>query len=330
MKKMYAAYGSNINLIQMKNRCPSSSVYAVGDIEDMELAFNTHATLHNVKGSSCPAVLYLISQSDEQLLDVFEAYPQKYIKETVRVDVGGKTIIAMAYVMRDKTMQATPSEEYYNRISDGYFTFGLDHNILENAYDKAASYEHNNMQLSFFQGKEESSIMSENKLYVAYGSNLNIKQMKQRCPKSHLICSSELDGYKLHFSRHATIIPDGKSTVECAVWSIHPDDWKRLDAYEGYPSYYRKEKVNVIINNKPATAEVYIMNGNCPAIMPQEHYINIVKQGYIDNKLSLNKLTVCINECRQTSKKEESNYERQWKGNQNIPAASARVGQSRH
>ena len=42
-------------------------------------------------------------------------------------------------------------------------------------------------------------------LYLAYGSNLNKKQMSRRCPNAKPVGSIILKGYKLEFRRVATI-----------------------------------------------------------------------------------------------------------------------------
>ncbi len=83
---------------------------------------------------------------------------------------------------------------------------------------------------------------STHKLYIAYGSNLNLSQMKHRCPTARVIGTSELKDYELVFrgSGHnavATVEPCKGSTVPVLLWSIKPDDEKALDRYEGYPSF---------------------------------------------------------------------------------------------
>ena len=37
------------------------------------------------------------------------------------------------------------------------------------------------------------------KYYIAYGSNLNIKQMGYRCPTAKKLYTAELEGYRLEF-----------------------------------------------------------------------------------------------------------------------------------
>lgn len=36
-KRLYVAYGSNLNIRQMKYRCPGAKLYGTGVIEDYEL-----------------------------------------------------------------------------------------------------------------------------------------------------------------------------------------------------------------------------------------------------------------------------------------------------
>ena len=39
----------------------------------------------------------------------------------------------------------------------------------------------------------------KNKLYIAYGSNLNLPQMANRCPTAEVVGTSEVKGYELLF-----------------------------------------------------------------------------------------------------------------------------------
>ena len=88
-------------------------------------------------------------------------------------------------------------------------------------------------------------------LYVAYGSNMNLEQMKYRCPRSKRIGLGKLVGYKLVFNVHADVIKteNMEDEVPVVLWNIHDDDWKSLDRYEGYPNYYIREKVLVMTDS---------------------------------------------------------------------------------
>ena len=42
----------------------------------------------------------------------------------------------------------------------------------------------------------------EKRYYIAYGSNLNIPQMRMRCPGARIIGTSVIEGYRLLFKGH--------------------------------------------------------------------------------------------------------------------------------
>ena len=85
--------------------------------------------------------------------------------------------------------------------------------------------------------------MTKNRLYIAYGSNLNLPQMAFRCPTAKVVGTSEVKGYELLFrggSRGAvaTIEPLEGSSVPVLLWKIRPQDEIALDRYEGYPEMH--------------------------------------------------------------------------------------------
>ena len=67
------------------------------------------------------------------------------------------------------------------------------------------------------------------KLYVAYGSNLNLKQMAYRCPTATLVGTGVIENYQLQFKgmptgAYATIAHCKGKSVPVAVWDIKPID----------------------------------------------------------------------------------------------------------
>lgn len=127
-------------------------------------------------------------------------------------------------------------------------------------------------------------------LYVAYGSNMNLEQMKYRCPNSKVIGNGKIEGWKLIFNIHADIIKGSKKDlVPVVVWDIAKEDFDSLDRYEGYPHYYIRKKIPVrMVDGSKINAIVYVMvddaKGICP---PYEKYFNVCKQGYNDNGINL-------------------------------------------
>lgn len=129
------------------------------------------------------------------------------------------------------------------------------------------------------------------RLYIAYGSNLNIEQMNRRCPGSKPICKTWLNDYKLVFQgrplgAHANVIPAEGHRVPVAVWEITPFDEAALDRYEGVAGgYYTKEIEEVEINGKMHEALIYIMTPSGYGI-PDDRYLDIIVEGYQDFNLA--------------------------------------------
>ena len=153
-KKLYVAYGSNLNKEQMRYRCPTAKFYGTGELQGYELQFkgrerSAFATIAPKEGASVPVGLWEIQAKDEKALDMYEGFPSHYFKENVPVQVGGKEVNAMVYVMNLRMNFNLPSPSYYATVHQGYRDCGLDTASLEQAlqsstqhyYDSAVRYE---------------------------------------------------------------------------------------------------------------------------------------------------------------------------------------------
>lgn len=121
--------------------------------------------------------------------------------------------------------------------------------------------------------------------YIAYGSNLSVTQMGFRCPTAQQAQTAVLPDCRLEFrglrdSAFLTIAPEKGSNVPVLLWKIKENDEKSLDRYEGYPSHYRKEMMEVEIGGRTQEAMVYVMNEGRPFGMPSDRYLNTVLEGY--------------------------------------------------
>ena len=128
-------------------------------------------------------------------------------------------------------------------------------------------------------------------LYFAYGSNLNLFQMKRRCKDSVFLKKYELKGYRLNFRskyRAADIEKSKNSLVPGALFEISKSDEKKLDVYEDYPILYKK--LYFTYYNK--TVMTYIMVNKTEFRYPTERYLNVVKRGYKDCKLDTKYLKI--------------------------------------
>lgn len=124
--------------------------------------------------------------------------------------------------------------------------------------------------------------MNDNeKLYIAYGSNLNLTQMSKRCPTARAIGTAMLKDWRLTFRRVATIEPCSGAETPVGVWRITPEDELALDRYEGFPTLYRKENVEVEVRGEKLQVMVYIMNEGAPNL-PTPSYYKTIADGYAD------------------------------------------------
>ena len=71
--------------------------------------------------------------------------------------------------------------------------------------------------------------MNEKKYYIAYGSNLSVEQMAQRCPDARIVGQAVLEDWELAFHGCATILPNKGKNTPVLVWEISAGDEKNLD-----------------------------------------------------------------------------------------------------
>lgn len=135
------------------------------------------------------------------------------------------------------------------------------------------------------------SINKNKKIYVAYGSNLHIGQMAYRCPDAKVIGTGYLENYELFFAgwpNHgvATVMQSEGHKVPVALWAISERDERNLDIYEGWPHLYRKEDIEVTMDDgTKLTGMVYIMNHEYRGekmleYAPSPGYYNTIENGY--------------------------------------------------
>lgn len=137
-KRLYVAYGSNLNFEQMKYRCPTAKLYGIGTINGYELQFkgsshSAFATIAPKEDASVPVAVWEIKLRDELSLDRYEGYPSHYFKQNVSVQLHGEEVSAMVYIMNLKMNFGLPSPHYYRTVHQGYVDCGMDTNVLDAA-----------------------------------------------------------------------------------------------------------------------------------------------------------------------------------------------------
>ena len=130
--------------------------------------------------------------------------------------------------------------------------------------------------------------------YFAYGSNLNRKQMAERCPESKPMFVATLPNYKLVFAGWSREWKGGVATIKLekgakvlgAIYDITERELRRLDSYEGYLSSYNRIKIRVFNEDGDAMEAVtYVKSRPLDETEPSKKYLSIVQQGYRDWRL---------------------------------------------
>ena len=133
------------------------------------------------------------------------------------------------------------------------------------------------------------------KLYLAYGANLNLAEMKFRCPNAKPIKKLILQNWELGFSGVATIRPRPGSHVHGALWQLTKACEDSLDVFEGYPSLYRK----IWLEQGGIEFMAYVMNRTDPR-RPSQGYLDTITEGYRDWRLPVANLLATAHATKDT------------------------------
>ena len=159
--------------------------------------------------------------------------------------------------------------------------------------------------------------MQKNRLYIAYGSNLNLPQMAHRCPTAKVVGASEIKDHELLFrggrrGAVATIEPKEGSAVPVLLWKIRPQDEDALNRYEGYPNFYRQEMLEVELDGKPVNAMVYIMNDGHEYGAPSDFYLNTIAEGYESAGFDTEFLDDAVEKSIRLTQEQQAQEDAQW------------------
>ena len=121
-------------------------------------------------------------------------------------------------------------------------------------------------------------------LYAAYGTNLDVSRMRERCPHSPSRGSGWLEGWRLTFSGEdigwdgalATVVEDPASRVFVLLYDVPAVDEDTLDSWEGSDlDLYRKIRVRVQTLDGDVLAWLYVLNGY-EGGLPSAHYLGVL------------------------------------------------------
>lgn len=141
----YLAYGSNLSMAQMAQRCPDAYYVGTAWLENYQLLFRGnqrgyYLTAEPKAGSRVPLLVWKISSQDEKYLDEYEDYPELYEKKRISVSLrslldgsSSGEIEGLIYTMYPSFSLGCPTASYYATCEEGYKRFGFDLGILSKA-----------------------------------------------------------------------------------------------------------------------------------------------------------------------------------------------------
>jgi phage replication-related protein YjqB (UPF0714/DUF867 family)/gamma-glutamylcyclotransferase (GGCT)/AIG2-like uncharacterized protein YtfP len=122
--------------------------------------------------------------------------------------------------------------------------------------------------------------------YFAYGSNLCVRQMAQRCPGAVDPRPATLADHDWLINERgvATVEPFDGSQVHGVLWHVTDHDLATLDSAEGVPVRYRRDRLTVNTDDGPAEAWVYIDHRVEPG-RPRPGYLERIVDGAVHHGL---------------------------------------------
>jgi len=133
-------------------------------------------------------------------------------------------------------------------------------------------------------------------LYFAYASNMDWKQIKDRCPTACFVCIAKLPEHNLDFTRLskkrksgvADVLPCENAEVWGVVYKIDEIDIKNLDGFEGYKPGQKENayiRVEIMVyedgnKDKPITCYTYEVQ-NKGKHEPSKEYLDVIINGAV-------------------------------------------------
>lgn len=147
MKKLYLAYGSNLNKTQMKLRCPHARAIGTAVLRNYELLFKgsrtgLYLTIKVKHGGKVPVAVWEVSENDIKALDRYEGYPSFYYKKELPININlyngtEERRTVFIYIMHENRPIGIPAQCYVNICREGYRDFGFNEKFLDTAIERS-------------------------------------------------------------------------------------------------------------------------------------------------------------------------------------------------
>jgi hypothetical protein len=125
-------------------------------------------------------------------------------------------------------------------------------------------------------------------LYFAFGSNLDERQMRERCPDARLVGPAVLPNHVVCFAGFSRMRGGGVASLvarrgwkaDGVLYDLSASDFARLDMFEGHPIVYERCVKLLHAGKRKVRAHLYLHHSDafCP---PASSYFGLIRRGYL-------------------------------------------------
>lgn len=241
---LYFAFGSNLNVSQMRARCPGAIPRQRATLPNHALRFGgwsnrwdgAVATVERKPGAETPGLLFELSDGDLEALDRIEGCPGFY-ERVVRqvVDEHGKRRRAFVYQLTTPS-RGEPSSDYLNAIRRAYQALGFDEaSLLRGAFGEAP-------RRIFVYGSLKAGLHNHHRLRGArFVGNARTE------PAFTMYSLGSFPG----------VVSIGNTSIEGEVYEVDAETLAGLDELEGHPRFYRRTALTLADGQR---VETYLLD----------------------------------------------------------------------
>jgi len=146
------------------------------------------------------------------------------------------------------------------------------------------------------------------RLYLGYGSNMDVLQMQRRCVDAMPVGRGLLHDHELVFAGVLTVEPKKGASVPVAIWRVSLADIAKLDRYEGYPRNYGKRYIHVTLDGERQVAFYYYLAHSYGVAPPWPGYYQTCRTGYADFRLDPAPLNEALDRAREAERERMAQY----------------------
>ena len=234
-RRLYFAYGSNMNPAQFHRRCPGSDIVGLATLRDHRWYITDRgvASVTPDPGNRVHGVLARLAEEDERQLDRHEGVSLGlYRREWVTVDVAhGGRVTALIYRSCDPGV-GRPRPGYLEGIVSGALHHGLPAEAIA--------------QLASSGGMQAPPPDDQESLFV-YGTLLRGQSNHRHLAGSALVGEAvTVDCFALYLDGLPMVFEhDPVSPIHGELYRVSPATLAMLDRLEGHPEVYRRSRVAV-------------------------------------------------------------------------------------